>query len=120
MHQKFPQRAPEGATLLRVFFASSAADELSRCSDDEIAGVARDQLMGLLGPLPYRADVTVVRRWPRSLPQYEVGHVARIAQLNAWLSNLHGLVVAGNALQGVGLPDLVRDATQAAYALARD
>jgi oxygen-dependent protoporphyrinogen oxidase len=120
LHQKFPQRAPEGATLLRSFFASSAADELSHCSDDEIASVARDQLMGLLGPLPDHADVTVVRRWPRSLPQYEVGHVARIGQFNAWLSNLHGLVVAGNALQGVGLPDLVRDATQAAYALASD
>jgi oxygen-dependent protoporphyrinogen oxidase len=120
LHQKFPKRAPEGTMLLRAFFASSAADKLSHCSDDEIAGIARDQLIGLLGPLSDHADVTVVRRWPRSLPQYEVGHVARIAQFDAWLSNLHGLIVAGNALQGVGLPDLVRDATQAAYALARD
>ena len=120
LHQKFPDRAPEGATLLRAFFASSEADELSRRSDDEIAGVARDQLICLLGPLPQHADVTVVRRWPRSLPQYEVGHVTRIAQFNGRLSNLHGLAIAGNALQGVGLPDLVRDATQAAQVLARD
>jgi oxygen-dependent protoporphyrinogen oxidase len=120
LHQKFTDRAPEGATLLRAFFASSGANELSHCSDDEIAGVARDQLIGLLGPLPPHANVTIVRRWPRSLPQYEVGHVTRIAQFNGWLSNLHGLVIAGNALQGVGLPDLVRDATQAAQALARD
>jgi oxygen-dependent protoporphyrinogen oxidase len=120
LHQKFPDRAPEGAILLRAFFASSGADELSRCSDDEIAGVARDQLIGLLGSLPQHADVTIVRRWPRSLPQYEVGHVTRIAQFNGCLSDLHGLVIVGNALQGVGLPDLVRDATQAARAIARD
>ena len=120
LDQKFPNRAPEGATLLRTFFASSAADRLSCRSDSEIATIARDQLVGFLGPLPQRADVTIVRHWPRSLPQYEVGHLARMAQFDVCLSSLHGLLVAGNALQGVGLPDLVRDATHAAHALARD
>jgi oxygen-dependent protoporphyrinogen oxidase len=61
-----------------------------------------------------------VRRWPHSLPQYEVGHVARMAQFKICLSALPGIVVAGNALRGVGLPDLVRDATHAAHALARE
>ena len=120
LNQKFPKRAPQGATLLRAFFASSAADELSRRSDDEIAEIARNQLVGLLGPLPERADVAIVRRWPRSLPQYEIGHVARIEEFKSCLSALVGITVAGNALCGVGLPDLVRDATQAAHALARD
>ncbi|HEX6497007.1 MAG TPA: protoporphyrinogen oxidase, partial [Acidobacteriaceae bacterium] len=120
LDQKFQHRAPEGATLLRAFFASSAADELSHYSDIEIAGIARDQLTAFLGPIPEHADVTIVRRWPRSLPQYEIGHIARIAQFERSTSKLHGLVVAGNALRGVGLPDLVRDATQAAHALACD
>jgi oxygen-dependent protoporphyrinogen oxidase len=120
LHQKFRNRAPEGATLLRAFFASSAADELSPCSDDEIAGIACDQLTEFLGRLPAHEDVAIVRRWPRSLPQYEVGHLSRIAQFNLCLAKLDGLVVAGNALRGVGLPDLVRDATQAAHALASD
>jgi protoporphyrinogen/coproporphyrinogen III oxidase len=119
LHQKFPNRAPEGATLLRTFFASSAADELSCRSDSETATIARDQLAEFLGPLPQDADITTVRRWPRSLPQYEIGHVARIAQLNVSLSELNGLFVAGNALNGVGLGDLVRDATHAAHALMR-
>jgi oxygen-dependent protoporphyrinogen oxidase len=120
LHQKFRNRAPEGATLLRAFFASSAADELSPCSDDEIARIACDQLTEFLGRLPAHEDVAIVRRWPRSLPQYEVGHLSRIAQFNLCVSKLDGLVVAGNALRGVGLPDLVRDATQAAHALASD
>jgi protoporphyrinogen/coproporphyrinogen III oxidase len=120
LHQKFQGRAPEGATLLRAFFASSAADELSRRSDHEIAGIARNQLVDLLGPLPEQADVTIVRRWPRSLPQYEIGHLARMEEFRTCISTLNGMAVAGNAFRGVGLPDLVRDATQAAHALARD
>lgn len=120
LHQKFPARAPDGATLLRAFFASSAADELSRQPDGEIAAVARDQLARLLGPLPEHADVTLVRRWPRSIPQYEIGHLARMTQFDICLSGVPGILVAGNALRGVGLPDLVRDATDAAHALARD
>jgi oxygen-dependent protoporphyrinogen oxidase len=120
LDQKFPGRAPEGSTLLRAFFASSAADELSRRSDTEIVAIARDQLTALLGPLPEHADVTIVRRWPRSLPQYEVGHIARMTQFDLCMSGLQGIAVAGNALRGVGLPDLVRDATKAAHLLARD
>lgn len=119
LHQKFPGRAPAGATLLRAFFASSAADRLSKHTDEEIAEVARRQLIEYLGPLPQYADVTVVRRWPRSLPQYEVGHLARMAEFATCVSGLSGIEVAGNALRGVGLPDLIRDATQAAHALAR-
>lgn len=120
LHQKFHGCAPEGATLLRAFFASSAADELSRRSDYEIADIARSQLVELLGPLPEQAEITIVRRWPRSLPQYEIGHLARMEEFSVCLSALKGLAVAGNAFRGVGLPDLVRDATQAAHALAHN
>lgn len=119
LHQKFPRRSPAGATLLRAFFASSAADSLSKHADEEIVAAARDQLITILGPLPEHADVTVVRRWPHSLPQYEVGHLARMAAFETWVSALSGIRVAGNALRGVGLPDLIRDATQAAHAIAR-
>jgi protoporphyrinogen/coproporphyrinogen III oxidase len=120
LHQKFSGRAPDGATLLRAFFASSAAEELSRRSDDEIVDIARNQLIEFLGPLPEQADVTIVRHWPRSLPQYEIGHVARMEKFKSCLSALDGVAIAGNAIRGVGLPDLVRDATQTAHALARD
>lgn len=120
VHQKFQRRAPEGATLLRAFFASTAAGALSARLDDEIADIARNQLLGFLGPLPEHADTTIVRRWPRSLPQYEVGHVARMEEFQSCVSALNGLSVAGNAIRGVGLPDLIRDATQAAHALVRD
>jgi oxygen-dependent protoporphyrinogen oxidase len=110
--QKFSHRVPAGGVLLRGFFGGDAAEQLTGESDSEIARLTREQLSRLLGPLP-DADVTVVRRWPLSLPQYYVGHVERIAKAEMLLEELPGLRLLGNAYHGVGLPDLVRDAREA-------
>ena len=120
LHQKFPRRVAPGSVLLRAFFGSTAADELVDRTDGQIAAVAREQLSALLGPLPARAEITVVRRWPRSLPQYEVGHLQRMAQFDTALAAIPGLAVAGNAYRGVGIPDLIRDATTTAKRLAQN
>ena len=84
-----------------------------RCGNDETAAVARMELARILGPLP-EPRVTVVRRWPLSLPQYGVGHLERMAELEERVSRLDGLRLLGNGYRGVGLPDLIRDARVAA------
>ena len=119
LHQKFAHRAPSGGVVLRAFFGSAAADVLSSRGDNEIAAAAHQQLARLLGPLP-AADLTLVRRWPRSLPQYAVGHLSRIHAFEQAIAAIPALSVAGNALHGVGLPDLIRDATRAANLLAAE
>jgi oxygen-dependent protoporphyrinogen oxidase len=118
--QKFANRAPRGCTLLRAFFSSHAADVLSCATEEQIVALTRSQLSKFLGPLPPDPHVVLVRSWPRSLPQYEVGHMARIKELDASLCGVHGIRIAGNALRGVGLPDLIRDADRAAQILATD
>jgi oxygen-dependent protoporphyrinogen oxidase len=109
MDQKFDDRVPTGGRLLRAFFGGKAADRLMRCGNDETAAVARMELARIVGPLP-EPQVTVVRRWPRSLPQYGMGHLARMAELSERVRKLGGLSLLGNGYRGVGLPDLVRDA----------
>ena len=111
--QKFDDRVPQGGRLVRAFFGGAAAERLMRCGNDETAAVARLELARILGPLP-EPQVTVVRRWPRSLPQYAVGHLERMAELEERVSKLDGLWLLGNGYRGVGLPDLVRDARSAA------
>ncbi|MDQ2833184.1 MAG: protoporphyrinogen oxidase [Acidobacteriota bacterium] len=111
--QKFEHRVPHGGRLLRAFFGGEAAKRIMRCGNDETAAVARMELARILGPLP-EPQVTVVRRWPRSLPQYAVGHLERMSELTARVSKLEGLALLGNGYRGVGLPDLVRDARAAA------
>jgi oxygen-dependent protoporphyrinogen oxidase len=112
--QKFPDRAPQGAKVLRAFFGGEAADRLAGQSDEAVAAIAFVQLSRILGPLP-AADpkLATVRRWPRSLPQYEVGHLERMAELEARVAKLGGLSLLGNGYRGVGVPDLIRDARAA-------
>ena len=113
LHQKFAQRVPHGAMLLRAFFSGNAAEALAAHSDGQIAATATAELTQLLGALP-SADIALVRRWPRSLPQYEIGHVSRMQRF----ATVPTLLPIGNAYRGVGLPDLVRDAADAARRVA--
>jgi len=109
--QKFPHRAPPGARIMRVFFGGASAEALETQTDAAIATTSLSQLEKILGPLPAPdTALTTIRRWPRSLPQYEVGHLERIAQLDQRIAALGGLTLLGNGYRGVGLPDLIRDA----------
>jgi oxygen-dependent protoporphyrinogen oxidase len=117
MDQKFDDRVPAGGRLLRGFFGGQAAERLMRCGNDETATIARMELARILGPLP-EPRVTVVRRWPLSLPQYGVGHLERMAELDKRVRGMDGLCLLGNGYRGVGLPDLIRDARAAAQTLA--
>lgn len=111
--QKFPHRVPQGGRLLRAFFGGESAERLMKCGNDEIAAIARAELARILGPIP-DPQVSVVRRWPRSLPLYAVGHLERMAELDARTKALKGLWLLGNGYRGVGVPDLIRDARAAA------
>lgn len=111
--QKFSNRVPDGAVLLRAFFGGESAPLLLGSSDDEIVSLARRQLSMFLGPLP-EPSFAVVRRWPRSLPQYAVGHLDRMERLEERVRSVPGLHLIGNAYYGVGLPDLVKQGREAA------
>jgi protoporphyrinogen/coproporphyrinogen III oxidase len=117
VHQKFPGRAPEGAVLLRAFFGGESGDALLGEADDSLVERATLQLSRVLGPLP-EASETVVRRWPQSLPQYAVGHLERMAELESLLGTLPGLHLVGSAYHGVGLPDLICQGRATARLLA--
>jgi protoporphyrinogen/coproporphyrinogen III oxidase len=93
--------------LLRAFFGGDSGDALLGEADDKLVERARLQLSRVLGPLP-EASETVVRRWPQSLPQYAVGHLDRMAELESLVVTMPGLHLVGSAYHGVGLPDLIR------------
>lgn len=114
--QKFSDRVPQNGKLVRVFFGGDAAKRMMHCGNDEVAAVARLELAHILGPLP-EPQLTVVRRWPQSLPQYAVGHLERMKQLEERVRALGKLSLLGNGYRGVGLPDLIRDARAAAHEL---
>ena len=94
---------------MRAFFGGASADALATASDLQVVNAAMQQLRAILGPMPDPTHTTV-RRWPRSLPQYEVGHLDRMAQLDELVSRVPGLHLLGNSYRGVGMPDLVHNA----------
>ncbi len=117
--QKFDGRAPAGARVVRVFFGGAAADALHPQADEAIAYEAWRELLAVLPGLPAPdRSLTMVSRWPRSLPQYEVGHKQRMAELEARVAAWGRMHLLGNGFRGVGVPDLIRDAREAARSIA--
>lgn len=92
--------------------------ELQRSDDDLAAAVVADvaDLLGLSRPEPVQ---TAVVRWGGGLPQYLVGHPARVDAVRAAVSEVPGLAIAGAAFRGVGVPACIRDAQHAVDALLR-
>jgi oxygen-dependent protoporphyrinogen oxidase len=110
---KFPGRAPAGHVLLRGFLGSARDPDVLRSSDAELAQIVREELGPLLG---LRGEPVLARvyRWPLGTPQMEVGHLARMARIEARLATGPGLLLAGAGLRGTGLPDCIADGRTAA------
>ena len=47
---------------------------------------------------------TAIQRWPPGSPQYDVGHLDRIARIEAVLPE--GIALIGSPYRGVGIPDM--------------
>ncbi|MCI0335406.1 MAG: protoporphyrinogen oxidase [Planctomycetes bacterium] len=115
--QKFPGRAPEGAALIRVFIGGALQPELLDLPDHELRQLALDELRDLL-QITGEPLLTDIARWPRSMPQYHVGHLDRIARIEELAARHPTLALAGNAYRGVGIPQCIASAESAAERLA--
>ncbi len=109
---KYEGRAPAGQALLRVFAGGALAAHLATLPDAELVAIAEQELAALLGVRGAPALVRVARHL-RAMPQYEVGHLARVAAIEAATARLGGLAVAGSAYRGVGVPDCVHSGERA-------
>lgn len=114
--RKWPGRAPEGFELVRAFVGGVRRPEMVERDDDALIATARGELgryLGLTGePVLARVD-----RWRHAMPQYDVGHAARVAVIETRVAALPRLALAGNAYRGVGIPDCVRSGETAADAV---
>ena len=114
---KFPGRAPNGFVLLRAFVGGALQPDMFALDEVQMLQRVQADLLELLGieKAPLFSEVT---RWPRSMPQYEIGHLDRVQRIDNHLSRLPTLKLAGNAYRGAGIPDCIRSGEQAAEALA--
>jgi oxygen-dependent protoporphyrinogen oxidase len=110
---KYPGRAPKDHILLRAFVGGALQPELFDADDAMMEENIRAELASLLG---VTAQPLFSRIWrhPNSMPQYHVGHQARIERVESSLSKFPTLALAGSAYHGVGISDCVRTGEEAA------
>jgi oxygen-dependent protoporphyrinogen oxidase len=120
---KWPGRAPEGHVLLRGFLGGGRDPHRLDDSDEALVETARAELSELLD---ISGDPLITRlfRWTRQNPQYEVGHLQRVAAIDDRLASLPGVFVTGSGFRAIGIPDCIADARAtasraAAYVSAR-
>jgi oxygen-dependent protoporphyrinogen oxidase len=114
---KWEGRAPAGVALVRVYLGRFGRRDVTALPDAELVELARSELAAAnVDAEPRR---TWVHRWARGMPQYVLGHVERVAAIDAELAELPGLEVAGAAYRGVGIPDCIASGEAAADAIAR-
>jgi oxygen-dependent protoporphyrinogen oxidase len=133
---KFPHRAPEGYALIRVFVGRAGqaltpqsgaspspspagggessplpmGERLGEAPDrgvrEHLLDLAREELELTLG---ITADPLVSRVfiWENAMPQYNLGHPEKLAQIDTALEKYPGLALAGNGYRGIGIPDCI-------------
>ncbi|HZG52541.1 MAG TPA: protoporphyrinogen oxidase [Pyrinomonadaceae bacterium] len=113
---KFAGRAPAGHALLRAFVGGALQPEMYALDEERMIAAVRADLRALLGI--ERAPLFAhVEKWPRSMAQYHLGHLARVARIRRRLQQFPTLQLAGNAYGGAGIPDCIRGGHAAAKEL---
>jgi protoporphyrinogen/coproporphyrinogen III oxidase len=110
---KFAGRAPEDTSLLRTFVGRAGREEAVNLSDEDLLDLVRWELRQILGieAVPVESRIT---RWRRAMPQYVLGHVDRLEQIDQRIRRHPGLSLLGAAYRGVGIPDCIESGNQAA------
>jgi oxygen-dependent protoporphyrinogen oxidase len=111
--RKWPNRAPDGKLLLRLYIGRHGHPDVTNYDDAHLLTIAQNEIRETLGitarPLFHR-----IYRFPNAMPQYNLGHLERLAAIETRLAAHPGILLAGAALRGVGIPDCIASGEEAA------
>jgi oxygen-dependent protoporphyrinogen oxidase len=115
---KWPNRAPSDTILVRLFLGRSEGLNLETETEETIVKIAQNAFERLC-TAKQSPIFRTMQRWIQSLPQYEVGHLECLVGIDAALTPLRGLHLAGTSYRGVGIPDCVRQGREVARSVLR-
>jgi oxygen-dependent protoporphyrinogen oxidase len=110
---KFAGRAPDNHVLLRAFVGGALQPDMFALEESEMVARVKNDLCLLLG-IEQEPLFTEVAKWQRSMPQYEVGHLDRVRDIENLVQGHSALTLAGNSYRGAGIPDCIRSGEVAA------
>ncbi|WP_163537119.1 protoporphyrinogen oxidase [Gracilibacillus sp. YIM 98692] len=114
-HKKWPDTAaPKGKALLRCYVGRPGDEDVIHLSDHQLTELVLHDLNKIMkidgDPL-----FSIVSRWENGMPQYRVGHKKMVDQLeNDLYEHLPGILAAGSAFRGIGIPDCIDQGESAA------
>ena len=113
----FPNRAPEGHVLLRSMVGGARASSLALENDSRLLKLVEKEMLDIMG---IRSDPDFVRiyRHEMAIPQYTVGHLGRLEEIDSILSKFTNLYLTGNAYRGVSVNDCVENSYKLAGRIA--
>jgi oxygen-dependent protoporphyrinogen oxidase len=114
----FPERAPEGKVLLRAMCGGWHRAEVAGWDDERLVQAVRQDLRQAMGIAADPVWHHLVR-WDRAIPQYHLGHLARVARIEGRAARHPGLFLAGNAYHGVALNDCTEQGEHVAAVVRR-
>ena len=106
---KFDYRAPKDHVLLRVFVGGANNEQLVSLSNEEMLRMIQEELRDMIG-VEGDPILTRIYRWEKSMPQYLVGHLEKVARMEERTNLQPGLFLTGCAYKGIGISDSVHDA----------
>ena len=109
----FAGRSPEGWVFMTNFIGGATDTGAVNLDDEELIHIVHNDLSKVLGISgePRRLPIT---RYERAIPQYTLGHAARVERIESSLRDIPGLWIAGNYLRGISLGDCIKQAERVA------
>lgn len=105
----FPQRAPSDGVTLTTFVGGMRSPALTECSDEELLALVLSDLDTLLD-VHGKPEFVHITRWPKAIPQYELGFETLLERMKTIESANLGFSFAGNYRTGISLDACIRNA----------
>ncbi len=113
VYRKWETTTPKGKVLLRAYVGKPGDQEIVTYSDKEIVQIVLQELAQTM-TITQDPEFSLVTRWTQAMPQYTIGHTARIEKVRKKIAeSLPGVFLAGASFGGVGIPDCIEQAEQA-------
>jgi len=109
----FPNRAPDGKLLFTVFVGGALNPGAAELADSDLVALVHEDL-GKVLRISGDPGTVAITRYERSIPQYNIGHAARVRRIEELVDQMPGLALVGNYLHGVSTGDCIKEADRVA------
>jgi oxygen-dependent protoporphyrinogen oxidase len=110
MSALFKDRAPESGALFSVFMGGVRRPEIYDLSDSEIREILKREFSDLMNLTDFEPDLLKIIWHPFAIPQYEVNSGERFSAIESVENQFPGLIIGGNARDGIGMSDRILQA----------